>query len=165
MFMMDTHQVEFQVSHAAEAVQSALDVAVFRACDQTWLADSDGGARRPCSGERSMDIVVDELEGGITNVALGGRLDRLDAETIESRFGEIASSKRALLVDLSKVKFIGSLGIRILLTTAKAIQSNGGKLAIIAPEGNVLTALKIAGMDAILPIFPERGTAIAAVGS
>jgi hypothetical protein len=36
-----------------------------------------------------MDMVVDELDGSITNVALCGRLDRLGAETIDLRFGEI----------------------------------------------------------------------------
>jgi anti-sigma B factor antagonist len=108
-------------------------------------------------------MVVDELDGGITNVALGGRLDRLGAETIDSRFSEIAGSKRVVLVDLSEVDFIGSLGIRVLLTGAKAIQSRAGKLAIIAPEGSVLMVLKTAGTDAIIPIFQRRDAAIAAV--
>jgi anti-sigma B factor antagonist len=111
-----------------------------------------------------MDMAVDELNGGITNVALRGRLDRLGAEAIDSRFGEIAGSKRAVVADPSEVDFVGSSGIRILLTSAEAVQSEGGKLAIVAPGGNVLMVLKTAGMDTIISIFQERSAAIAAVG-
>lgn len=112
-----------------------------------------------------MDMVVDELDGGITNVALRGRLDTNAAETIDMPFSVIGGSKRAVVVDLSEVDFLASLGIRVLLTTAKAVQHKGGKLALVAPEGNVLMVLKTAGMEALIPIFPERTTAIAAVAA
>lgn len=110
-----------------------------------------------------MHMVVDELDGGVTAVALRGRLDTLGAEAIDLRFSVIAGAKRAVVVDLSEVDFLASLGIRVLLTSAKAVQRKGGRLAIIAPEGNVLMVLKTAGMETLIPIFQERDAAIAAV--
>lgn len=110
-----------------------------------------------------MDMVVDELDGGITNVALRGRLDTLGAEAIDLRLSVIAGAKRAVLIDLSEVEFLASLGIRVLLTSAKAVHRKGGKLAIVAPEGNVLVVLKTAGMETLIPIFQERQSAIVAV--
>jgi anti-sigma B factor antagonist len=112
-----------------------------------------------------MEMIVDELDGGVTNVALQGRLDTLAAESIDLRFSVIAGAKRAVLVDLSKVDFLASLGIRVLLTGAKAVQRKGGKLAILVPEGNVLMVLKTAGMETLIPIFQERNAAIAAVSA
>ncbi|WP_020177379.1 STAS domain-containing protein [Methyloferula stellata] len=112
-----------------------------------------------------MDMVVDELDGGITNVALRGRLDTTGAQTIDMPFSVIAGAKRAVIVDLSEVDFLASLGIRVLLTSAKAVQRKGGKLALVAPEGNVLMVLKTAGMETLIPIFPERTAAIAAVAA
>jgi anti-anti-sigma factor len=112
-----------------------------------------------------MNMVVDELDGGVTNVVLSGRLDTLGAETIDLRMSVIAGSKRAVVIDLSDVDFLASLGIRVLLTTAKAVQRKGGRLAIVTPEGNVLMVLKTAGMESLIPIFQEREAAIAAVGS
>jgi anti-anti-sigma factor len=112
-----------------------------------------------------MNIVVDEIDGGVTNVVLSGRLDTLGAETIDLRMSVIAGSKRAVVIDLSEVDFLASMGIRVLLTTAKAVQRKGGRLAIVTPEGNVLMVLKTAGMEALIPIFQERDAAIAAVGS
>ncbi len=111
-----------------------------------------------------MNMVVDELDGGITNVTLCGRLDFLGAQTIDLPFSEIADSKSAVLVDLSEVDFLASLGMRVLLTSAKAIHRKGGKLAMVVPEGNALRALKAAGLDTIIPMFQERDDAIAAVG-
>jgi anti-anti-sigma factor len=112
-----------------------------------------------------MDMVVDELDDGVTNIALRGRLDQLGTETIVSRFNAIAESRRAVLVDLSEVDFLASLGLRVLLTSAKTIQSKGGKLAIVAPEGNVLMILRTAGMETLIPIFQERNVAVAAVSA
>ncbi len=112
-----------------------------------------------------MDMVVDELDGGITNVALRGRLDTNSAEAIDMPLSVIAGAKRAVVVDLSEVDFLASLGIRVLLTSAKAVQRKGGKLALVAPEGNVLMVLKTAGMETLIPIFPERTAAIAAVAA
>ncbi len=112
-----------------------------------------------------MDMVVNELDGGVTNVVLRGRLDTNGAEAIDLRFSVIAGSRRAVVVDLSEVDFLASLGIRVLLTSAKAVQRKGGKLAIVTPEGNVLMVLKTAGIETLIPIFQERDAAIAAVGS
>jgi anti-sigma B factor antagonist len=110
-----------------------------------------------------MDMVVDELDGGITNVTLRGRLDFLGAQTIELPFRQIADSKNAVLVDLSEVYFLASLGMKILLISAKAVHRKGGRLAMFVPEGNILRALKMAGLDTIIPMFQERDAAIAAV--
>ncbi|MGA3302743.1 MAG: STAS domain-containing protein [Methylovirgula sp.] len=111
-----------------------------------------------------MDMMVDELDGGVTTVALRGRFDTQGAESVDLRFSVIAGSKSAVLVDLSDVDFLASLGIRVLLSSAKAIQRKGGKLVIVAPEGNVLMVLKTAGMENLIPIFPERDAAMAVFG-
>jgi anti-anti-sigma factor len=112
-----------------------------------------------------MQMVVDEVDSGVTNVVLSGRLDTLGAEAIDLRLSVIAGSKRAVVIDLAEVDFLASLGIRVLLTTAKAIQRKGGRMAIVAPDGNVLMVLKTAGMESLIPIFQERDAALAAVGS
>lgn len=109
-----------------------------------------------------MEMQVEELDGGITNVALRGRFDTQGAESVDLPFSVIAGSKTAVLVDLSEVDFLASLGIRVLVTSAKAINRKGGKLVLIAPEGNVLMVLQTAGMESLIPIFPERSAAIAA---
>jgi anti-anti-sigma factor len=112
----------------------------------------------------TVNMVVRELNGGITNVTLRGRLDFHGAQTIDLPFSKIANSKNAVLVDLSEVEFLGSLGMKILLISAKAVHRKSGRLAIFVPEGPVLKALKAAGLDIIIPMFQGRDAAIAAIG-
>jgi anti-anti-sigma factor len=111
-----------------------------------------------------MEMQVEEIDGGITNVVLRGRFDTKGADSVDLPFSVIAGSKTAVLVDLSEVDFLASLGIRVLVTSAKAIGRKGGKLVIVAPEGNVLMVLQTAGMESLIPIFPERTAALAAFG-
>lgn len=87
------------------------------------------------------------------------------AEAVDLRFSVIAGSRTAVVVDLSDVDFLASLGIRVLVTSAKAVQRKGGKLVIVAPEGNALMVLTTAGIESLIQIFPERTAAIAAVGA
>lgn len=109
-----------------------------------------------------MDMVITDLDDGITDVVLRGRFDTQGADAVDLRFSVIAGSKLAVVVDLSDVDFLASLGIRVLVTSAKALQRKGGKMVIVAPEGNVLMVLKTAGMESLIPIFQERTAALAA---
>lgn len=110
-----------------------------------------------------MDINVEEIEGGITNVVLRGRLDTAGAGAIDLRFNVVAGAKRAVIVDLSGVNFLASLGIRLLVIGAKSIKNKGGKFAVLSPDENVFGVLKTAGIDQMMPIFFDRAAAIEAV--
>jgi anti-anti-sigma regulatory factor len=50
--------------------------------------------------------MVQELEGGVTNVVLRGRLDTVGAGAIDLNFNVVAGAKRAIIVDLSEVDFL-----------------------------------------------------------
>jgi anti-sigma B factor antagonist len=114
-------------------------------------------------GDRSMDMDVEEIEGGITNVVLRGRLDTAGAGAIDLKFNVIAGAKRAVVVDLSNVAFMASLGIRLLVMGAKTIARKGGKLVILSPDENVHAVLKTAGIEQLIPIMFDRSAAIEAV--
>lgn len=108
-----------------------------------------------------MELIVDEL-GSVTNVAMKGRLDAKGAESADLPLSVLAGSKSAIIVDLTEVDFLASLGIRVLVTAAKAVQRKGGKLVIVVPGGNVRMVLDTAGLDSLIPMFPDRAAAVAA---
>jgi anti-sigma B factor antagonist len=112
----------------------------------------------------NMEMIVDEL-GSVTNVAMKGRLDAKGAESVDLPLSVLAGSKTAVILDLSEVDFLASLGIRTLLTAAKAVQRKGGKLVIVAPEGNVRMVLQTAGMETLIPMYPDRAAAVAALSA
>ncbi len=108
-------------------------------------------------------MLVEEWDGGVTSVVLRGRLDTIGAGKIDLKFSAVAGAKRAIVVDLSSVDFLASLGIRVLVLGAKAVRNKGGKVVLLSPDENVHSVLKTAGIQEIIPIVFDRSAAIAAV--
>ena len=79
------------------------------------------------------------------------------------KFNAVAGSKRAIVVDLSAVDFLASLGIRVLVIGAKTVKNKGGKLVLLSPDENVHSVLKTAGIEQLIPVMFDRSAAIAAV--
>ena len=109
-----------------------------------------------------MKLDVADMENGITKISLSGRLDVEGALKIDNEFTEITKVKKNVLVDLSEVPFIASLGIRTLVIGAKATSNNGGKMVLLNPQPNVEQVLRTTRVDTIMPIIRDS-TAIATV--
>ena len=110
-----------------------------------------------------MPILTEELAGGITRVVLEGRLDIAGAAAVDLQMNVIAGTKRAVLVDLQKVSFIGSMGLRTLVAPAQAIKGRGGKMVIFGPNELVEKVLKTSGVDTLIPVHHDLQKAIAAL--
>ena len=110
-----------------------------------------------------MQISIEELEGGVTRVVLDGRLDIAGAQDIDLKMNVIAGSKRAVLVDMEKVSFIGSMGLRTLVAPAQAIKGKGGKIVLFGPNEMVEKVLISSAIDTVIPIHHEFQSAVAAL--
>ena len=108
-----------------------------------------------------MTISTDSMEGGITRVILDGRLDIQGAAAIDLRMNVLSGSEKFLLVDMRKVSFIGSMGIRSLVLPAQALRRRGGKMALLAPIPIVEEVLKTSNIHEIVPIVPDIESAAA----
>jgi anti-sigma B factor antagonist len=75
----------------------------------------------------------------------------------------VAGSRRAVVVDLSAVEFMASLGLRSIVVSAKSIISKGGKMVLLAPQPAVEEVLTISGIDDLIPIYHDEAAANAAV--
>ena len=110
-----------------------------------------------------MAIVTEELPGGITKVILDGRLDIEGAAAVDLPMNVIAGSRKAVLVDLRNVSFLGSMGLRALVAPARAIKSRGGKIVLFGPNESVEKVLKTSGIDTLIPVHHELQSALAAL--
>lgn len=111
-----------------------------------------------------MDMNVEDTDG-VTVAVLNGRLDVTGAGQIELKFNALAGARKALVVDLSQVSFVASMGIRLLLIAGKTVTAKGGKMALLAPVPEVETVLKTAGINTIIPICAARDDALATVAA
>jgi len=111
-----------------------------------------------------MDLQVQRLENGIDRVRLVGRMDSAGVAAIDDRLGAIAATGSArVLVDLSGVPFLASIGIRSLLTSARTLRRRGGAMALLGPQAVVEEVLRLTGIEAMIPIFHDLETASAAL--
>ncbi len=73
-----------------------------------------------------MDIAVDELNRDTWCVRLSGRFDLNGTNEIDQRFTALtATHARKVIVDISGVDFLASIGMRLLLSCAKANAQRG----------------------------------------
>jgi anti-sigma B factor antagonist len=111
-----------------------------------------------------MDMNVEEVDG-VTLAVMSGRLDIAGASAIELKFNALAGARKALVVDLSNVSFVASMGIRLLLIAGKTVTAKGGKMALLGPVPEVEAVLKTAGIASIIPICAARDAALATVAA
>lgn len=107
-----------------------------------------------------------DVEGPVTAVALVGRLDAAGADAVSLRFtAAVASAARHAVVDLSGVSFIASMGMRLLVSAARALHQKGFKLVVYGAGENVAAALADAALDQIIPLAAHRDDALARVAA
>ena len=103
-----------------------------------------------------MEMHVEEPDGDINRVRLVGRMDYAGATEIDARFMELAGREKFLLVDLSQVNFLASMGIRTLIMAAKSLNQRGGKMILFSPEMMVAKVLKTSGTDILIPVYYDH---------
>ena len=110
-----------------------------------------------------MGIQTEELAPGLNKVILDGSLDIAGAAAIDLRMNVIGGASKGLLVDLQKVTFIGSMGLRALVAPARAILGRKGKMVIFGPNELVEQVLKTSGIDTMIPVYHDYDAALAAL--
>jgi len=112
-----------------------------------------------------MEMTITDGAGGIVEVVLGGRLDTPGVAQIELRFTAALVPRAArAIVDLSKVEFIGSMGIRMFITVARALAKKQGKLILYAPQPLVKEVFDVVSLGEIIPVKTDGASALAAAG-
>ncbi len=110
-----------------------------------------------------MHIDSESLDGGILKIALAGRMDVQGTQEIDLKFTGYTANQKSVIVDMSAVEFLASIGIRTLLLSAKAISRRGGKIVLFNPDASVTSVLQMAGIDTLIPIVRSLDEARLAV--
>lgn len=98
-------------------------------------------------------------------IRLDGRIDANSASVLEKKMSEILQGKGLkVLMDFSKVSYLSSAGLRVLLSAAKKIKAGGGSLVFCSIGEDLLDIIKMSGFDRILAIYPTEKEAMAALG-
>jgi anti-sigma B factor antagonist len=109
-----------------------------------------------------MELEIKNQSDQISHLALRGRLDIAGVGEIELKFtSHTVPSGKPLLLDMSEVTFLSSLGLRMLLTVAKALDRRGAKTVLLSPQPGVREVLSLSGFDKLMPVHYDEETALA----
>src|SRR5437868_3790895 len=93
---------------------------------------------------------------------LEGEIDlHVSPEVAASLRTIIAKKPKHLVVDLSRVSYMDSSGLAVLIEGMQKVQEYGGKFALAGPQESVQHIFEIARLDQVFQIFPDVDSALA----
>ena len=108
-----------------------------------------------------MQISISDEPGPTAKVGLVGKLDIAGAEVIALPLATLAGGKNGIVIDMSGVTFISSIGIRHLVSATKTLSRRGGKLILVNPSDLVRDVLVTSGVSDLMPIVQNESEAYA----
>ncbi len=105
--------------------------------------------------------VTEERDGSALVLIPIGRLDSANARSFESIVTDrIGNGEQHLIVDFSRLTFISSSGMRVLLIAAKKLHASEGKIVLCSMQDHIEEVFRISGFDQIIPIRNSRQAAL-----
>lgn len=104
-----------------------------------------------------MNIASEYSDGRLT-VFLAGELDHHSAKSAIRGILEAIDRflPRDLVLDLSRLGFMDSSGIAVIVRSYKRMHDSGGRMYIEGPQAQPMKVLDASGIDRMIPIAAKR---------
>ena len=96
-------------------------------------------------------IILKNQDGTTLTIALEGRLDAVTAPQLEGELRAAVDGITDLILDLEKLDYISSAGLRVLLSAQK-IMVNQGRMTIRGVNPEVMEIFEVTGFVGVLNI-------------
>ena len=107
-----------------------------------------------------MQISVKTIEK-VKVLKIEGKLNTRSSPDAEKQLARlIESGEKRILINLEKLDYISSSGLRVLLATAKKLNSSGGELRICGVKDFVEEIFQISGFSTIFTIYENETEAL-----
>jgi anti-anti-sigma factor len=110
-----------------------------------------------------VNIQATQYDGGVV-LKVAGRMDAVHATTFEEECKTwVARGVATLIVDLSELTYVSSLGLRSFVVVGKLQQENGGGFRLCCLTGLVKQVFEITRLNSVFPIHESVEAALARV--
>ena len=108
-----------------------------------------------------MSIRHTDVGDDLRKIVISGRLDLPGTESVAGELEKLAAApKKGVVVDLSSLQFLASIGIRALFQSAKAVKERGGKMVlVVGNNSSVVMSLEATGVGDLIPMFKSNAEA------
>jgi anti-sigma B factor antagonist len=101
---------------------------------------------------------------GVAVLSIGGEIDLSTAPAFEAAIaGALDDDPPVLVIELSEVSFMASVGLRILAATHEKA-SKSARVAIVADNPATSRPMQLTGLDKVISLYPTLDDALTAVG-
>jgi anti-sigma B factor antagonist len=91
-----------------------------------------------------MDITIDDKKD-VKVVRLVGDLDANSAPEAQAQIVPLAGSGAKIILDMSKVPYMSSAGLRMLLVLYRSIAGSGGKVVLVGLSNDIEDTMQLTG--------------------
>jgi anti-sigma B factor antagonist len=91
-----------------------------------------------------MDINITTLEQ-VTAIALAGDIDASTAPKVQAQVLPLAQTDCRLLMDMTKVPYMSSAGLRMLLSLYRQLTAKDGKLVLVGLSEEIKDTMSVTG--------------------
>jgi anti-sigma B factor antagonist len=102
---------------------------------------------------------------GVAVVSIGGEIDLSTAPAFEAAItGALDDEPPVLVIELSDVRFMASVGLRILAAAHERV-SRSAQMAVVANNPATSRPIELTGLDKVMSLYPTLDEALIAVGA
>lgn len=155
---------------ARRAVSRAYNIGCYLCPRAAWAATY--GAVKPCTSVSTWGVVTQELltvtvsdaSSGTIVCVVAGDIDLLTGPTLREKLtGAINGVPSHLVVDLSAVQFLASIGLNILVEILATQEAVNRHFALVVNDNRAVThPLQTTGLDQVFDIYAEVSIAVEA---
>lgn len=110
------------------------------------------------------EISERDLGPGCRDIQVIGELDLAVAGELDEKLDGAVGSYERILIDLGRCDFIDSSGIAVILRAHNRMAEQGQRLAVYAPNDQVLRVLSMTGLTQNGLVYDSAEEALAAIG-
>ena len=115
--------------------------------------------------ENSMNLKVSPrtAPNGVQALDLEGEVDVYTAPALrQAIMDQVEGGTKHLLIDLTRVEYLDSTGLGILIGGVKRLKEQGGSLRLVGPSARITRIFDITGLNKIFDVYATEQDALAA---
>lgn len=101
-----------------------------------------------------------ETIGSATVVDVAGELDLHTARELDEAL-KAAEGAETVIVDLSKVDFMDSTGLSVIVSAVAGARAHGGAIRVVSTSDKITKVFTLTGVDQQVAMFGSRAEALA----
>ena len=102
-----------------------------------------------------MSVAVFEKQGTTLNVYPDGRLDAVRSQLLQNEMEPYLADTHQIVMDFSKVEYVSSGGLRLLMWLEQEMEKRGGEVQVIHAHEGVLKVFELAGFMNAVHVITE----------